>query len=95
MITLYTAANCSACQEVQDRLESLCLAHKTAPLAAFDFRAAGLPQDTPPPILVDEGQVVYGKQAIRAHLEQLDSFRQQWQKHQADACYCDDEGNIE
>lgn len=94
MITFFRTPDCPECVEIQETLEELCLAHNVM-LLKGDDDAAGLPQGTHPPVLVDGNEVIQGRESIMAHLEGLEEFKALWEKYQTDACYCDEEGNVE
>jgi hypothetical protein len=94
MITFFRTSDCPECGEIQDTLEELCLAHKVISLNGDDD-VSGLPQGTHPPVLVDGDEVIQGREAIVAHLAWLEGFKAVWEKFQTDACYCDEEGNVE
>jgi hypothetical protein len=46
-------------------------------------------------VLVDGEETFEGSDKIIRHLEELEDFARLWRKYQSDACYCDDEGNVE
>ena len=94
MVTLYRTPDCPGCLAIQSVLKELVLAHHVVVADPSDLPAA-LPQGTHLPVLVDEGVIYQGREAILAHLEELESFKELWDKFQSDACYCDEEGNVE
>ncbi len=87
MITLYRHRRCGKCDLLQEGLEKLVLAHRIGYVDEDGMNSAA--------VLEDEGDLVEGESAIEAHIECLKAFRAQWQKYQTDACYCDDDGNVE
>jgi glutaredoxin len=91
MITFYRRQSCRGCAAVQETLEELSLAHRVV-LVGEDAKP---PEGTKPPVLVDDEEVIQGRDNILAHLEELKDFKAQWDKFQTDACYCDEEGNVE
>ena len=93
MITLYRTKDCPACTGIEETLRELSLAHEVVVVSGE--RDDRLPDQSRPPVLMDEGQVAQGSQAILAHLEELEGFKAQWERFQSDACYCDDQGNVE
>ncbi len=95
MITFYRTRNCKACANIQDVLEDMCISHKTIVLASASELPDELDAGGPPPVLVDEHEVVQGRDNILAHLEKLEEFMELWYKFQSDACYCDENGNVE
>jgi|GEM_PF-975058 len=98
MITLYRTTNCPRCGLIEDALGELAIACEVVTGSA-DELAAGLasggaepmPPNTRPPVLVDDGQVFQGSDAILEHLEELENFKELWYKYQSDACYCGEE----
>lgn len=95
MIRFFRNRNCTGCAAIQETLEELCLAHDVIVLDSpkdlpDEFADAG-----PPPILVDDREIIQGREDILAHMEELAEFKDLWYKFQSDACYCDEEGNIE
>ena len=95
MLTLYRAPACPRCSGIQEVLEELAIAHqvvevRTAADLPEDLRSAGAV-----PILLDGDEVFLGSDRILEHVEKLKDFKALWYKYQSDACYCDDQGNIE
>jgi hypothetical protein len=95
MITLYRTAEDPWGQEVQETLRELCLAHDVVLVTASGPGRGSVPEGASPPVLVDEGKVYQDRSAIHAHLEELRALRELWYKYGGDACYCDEEGNVE
>lgn len=95
MIVFYATSGCSACNAIEETLESLCLAHKLVQTAPLGKKPRGLPRGAGPPALLDGRQVIEGHGPVLAHLEKLEKIKGLWDKYQSDACYCDDEGNLE
>jgi hypothetical protein len=93
MITLYRTADCPRCSAIQEVLEGMTLAHKV--VIVEDAQGSPVPHASRLPVLEDEGKVIEGRDAILQHLDQLAGFKAEWEKFQTDACYCDDEGNVE
>jgi len=95
MIKFYRTRNCSGCAAIQDALEQLSIAHETVVLESAENLPQELANTGRPPILVDGSDVITGSKDIIAHLEELEQFKELWYKFQSDACYCDEQGNIE
>ena len=93
MITLYRTAEDSAGREIQQALQEACLAHEVVLVTTAG--AGNMPEGLSSPALVDDGQVYQERGSILARLEELRTMRERWHKYGADACYCDDEGNVE
>jgi len=95
MIKFFRTSKCKGCAAIQDVLENLCIVHETFVLES--------PDDLPPeladigclPILVDGRDIIEGSENIVAHLGELEQFKELWYKFQSDACYCDEQGNIQ
>ncbi|MGC1274535.1 MAG: hypothetical protein WBC44_12590 [Planctomycetaceae bacterium] len=92
MITLYRTNDVPESREVQSALEDSCLAHRIVDRGAAP---AMLAAETADAILVDDGEVFRGAAEILPHVEQLVALRDLWHKYGSDACYCDEQGNIE
>jgi hypothetical protein len=95
MITFYRMTEDTGGQEIQEALQELCLAHEVVLVTASGASRGSLPEGTRPPVLVDDGKVYQDRSAIHAHLEELKAFRELWYKYGGDACYCDEDGNVE
>jgi len=93
MITFYRNEHCASCADIQEILDDMVLAHETVVLGPNQPSPLS-PEGAPLPALVDEGRVYQGQQAILAHLKELRDFKQEWEKFQSDACYCDEDGNV-
>jgi hypothetical protein len=50
-----------------------------------------VPSVTTLPALVDEEKVVQGSDPIVARLEEIEKFKELWDKFQSDTCSCDEE----
>jgi glutaredoxin len=93
MITLYRVADCALCDEVQQALRELVVAHQTVDVTLE--RPATLDEilgERPLPVVVDGEQVISGETALRDYLAALTREMEQWRKFQVDACYIDDQG---
>ena len=93
MITLYRVAECDACDEVQEKLRDLVVAHevidieKGQPAAREDVMA-----EKDFPVIADGERLVSGAEALHAYLQELAVELEEWRKFQVDACYIDDKG---
>ena len=108
MITLYRVADCGICDEVQETLRELVVAHEVVEVtrelaqASVGNGATGAP--TPPaavaehvangemPVVMDGERVISGTVALRDYMAELAREMEQWRKFQTDACYIDDKG---
>jgi hypothetical protein len=95
VILFYRTPNCPRCGGIQDVLEEMAVAHRVVLVGPGTPVPKELPKGTTLPVLVDGNELVQGSDAIVAHLEALEKFQALWYKYQSDACYCDDQGNIE
>lgn len=91
MLQFYRHQECAECEQIQEKLRELVLAHRVILVA----HPSQLPRGGRPPLLIDGSNICQGKQAILAYLKALESFKTQWDKYQSDACYCDEDGNPE
>lgn len=94
MLTLYCSRDCPACDELERQLREHRLAHKLVRVDAVGSSDAGLPAGTELPLLRDGSESFVGGPAIGEHLERVARVKDRWQKHGADACYCDEEGEV-
>lgn len=95
MIVFYATTDDTSRQEIQEALDELCLAHDVVLVTKTSENQGSLPAGTHLPALVDDGRIYQGRSEIHAHLEELEAFRELWYKYGSDACYCDEEGNVE
>ncbi|MFZ0389652.1 MAG: hypothetical protein WAN36_04260 [Calditrichia bacterium] len=96
MLKLIIKKNCPECLSISRKLEELNFAHQIQDIEeSNDAEVKNLPEQPAPPFFIDEGNLIAGKEAMIAHLEELKTFKLEWDRFQSDACYCDDEGNVE
>jgi hypothetical protein len=88
MLTFYRTKTCDGCGQIQEALDEMVIAHKTEVLDSADELPRELQGEGGPPVLVDEGKVIQGREDILNHLEELEGFKKLWEKYQTDACYC-------
>jgi hypothetical protein len=91
MIELYRTQNDALGAEIEDGLQELVLAHRVI-LVEPEQPPDSLPANTPLPALRDEGQLITGSEALRAHLQYLTHVAFEWRKFQSDACYIHEDG---
>jgi hypothetical protein len=90
MITLYRVDHCYACDEVEERLRDLVIAHNVVNVEKErPAKLAGKEM----PVIVEGNEVVSGEAALHAYLAQLTRDAELWRKYQSDVCYVDEEGN--
>ena len=94
MLTLYRTSACPACDEVEGQLRELTLAYRLVRVGEAAAGDSDLPADAEFPLLRDGSETFVGSRAIGEHLEQVARLKDRWQKHGADACYCDDDGEV-
>ncbi len=87
MIVFYKHKNCRGCDSLEDAFRELCIAYK----AVVEPAEKELPAGMKLPVVVDEGRVVAGSQAILAYLEEMTGYAELWRKFQSDVCYCDED----
>ena len=97
MITLYRAADCIRCDEVQETLRDLVVAHQVVEVGQNGNGERPTPLNGALagqrlPVITDGDQVVSGEEAIHDYLADLTREMEQWRKFQTDACYIDDQG---
>lgn len=95
MITFFTTAESEDNAAVEDTLDDLCMTHETVTVKSARDLPPEVPSEGGLPVLVDEHDVFQGIAAILEHLQALEAFKAQWYKFQSDACYVDEEGNVE
>ena len=95
MIMLYEPKNCQSCRTIEDMLTDLCMPFDVSVIENRDVPVNELPDGTKLPVLKDEEKVFEGPENIIDHLNDLQTFREQWYKYQSDVCYCDENGNVE
>ncbi len=89
MITLYRVDHCDACDEVQETLRELVVAHQVVDVEKE--RPAAL-ENKELPVIADGEKLVSGEPALHDYLAELTRDMEQWRKFQTDACYVDDKG---
>lgn len=95
MITLYRHPESALGDAVQDTLEEIVIQHDVmvveseAELPGIDSVSL---QDLP--VLVDDGMVYTGKEALERHVEELRALMGGWNRFQSDTCEIDDEGRM-
>jgi hypothetical protein len=98
MITLYRVAGCDPCDEVQEVLRDLVVAHQVVNLEEDQAQPPVVLEDALTteklPIIADGDRLISGDEALRDYLADLTREIEQWRKFQMDACYIDDDGEI-
>lgn len=90
MITLYRVDHCHACDEIEEALRDLVIAHNIVNVEkARPPELAG----KEPPVVIEGDNVVSGQPALRDYLAQLTRDAELWRKYQSDVCYIDEQGN--
>lgn len=93
MITFYSLKNDVNSEEIEDVLKETKTAHEV--ITVEDKNDSRIPKGKQPPLLVHDQQVVQGAADIFKYLQELKEYEKQWYKFQSDACYTDDEGNVQ
>lgn len=86
----YRMKNCPGCAAIEETLNDLAIAYKSAVLDDKNEMPVEL-SGQKLPLLVDEDEVIQGSHNIIDHLTKVTEFKKQWYKYQSDACYCDEE----
>ncbi len=95
MITLYRRPESPLGEAVQEVLQEIVIQHKVVTVAS--------PDDLPRldavtmndlPVLVDDGAVFAGKEALERHVEELRRLMGDWDRFQSDTCEIDEEGRL-
>lgn len=91
MLTFYRSKNCPGCIQIEETLKKLVLAHRIVEVSNRKELPEVFTKETSLPVMIDNGEVIQGYDAILNHLEQLEQFKELWDKYQSDACYCDED----
>jgi glutaredoxin len=93
MITLFRKPDCWYCNDIEEELKELVIAHRVINIekAAADINKNY--SDIPLPFIEDDGKIISGFEEMQRYLEELKKFISLWRKYQTDACYTDNEGN--
>lgn len=95
MIRLFITSGCKDCENIEERLKELCLAHETVTVDHDQNSERNeLPEGLIPPVILDDGKIVQGKEAVWAYIETLEKIKAEWDMFQGDSCYCTDRGEI-
>ena len=90
MIELYRKQNCYFCDEIEDELKELVIAHNVINVDNDkDF-----PKEIPLHAIKDDGKTYSGYEEIKKYMKDLKKFVELWRKYQVDVCYIDDDGEI-
>jgi len=91
MFAFYRTPQCPRCNHIQATLERLLIVHKVLTVHSVEEIRDKIPNVTKFPALVDEEKVVQGSDPIVARLDEIEKFKELWDKFQSDACSCDEE----
>jgi len=91
VIELYRTAGSAAGEEIEEAIKDLVLAHRVF-IVEPGQQPVSLPPGTSLPALKDEGEIITGAGALKAHLETLAKIAFEWRKYQSDSCYIHDDG---
>lgn len=90
MFTFYHTPQCPRCNHIQEVLERLVIAHKVITVYSVEEIRDKIPSVTNLPALLDKEKVVQGSDPILAPLEEIEKFKELWDKFQSDACSRDE-----
>jgi len=95
MIYLYRPCDSQLADEVQENLETICIAHTVMTVeddsdlpTSASFSRGDLP------VLVDDGEVVSNPEALRDRVDKLRILMREWRRFQSDVCELDVDGNV-
>lgn len=91
MITLYRTSEGKLGKEIEQKLCDIVIAHKVQIISSLKE----VPFDAGPhslPLLLDNGNLISGEEALLQHLEKLKKLMADWDRFQSDACFLDDDG---
>ncbi len=91
MIELYRPIDCPTCADLEAALQELVVAHRVIVVEVGQIPVE-LGPDISLPALKENGQIIYGPEAIAAYMRDLERFVINWRRFQSDSCYIDDEG---
>ncbi len=74
MITLYITDDCQTCARIRALLDEMSFEHETV-IVLPDDRSYELPPGTLAPVLVDNDEVIEGRDGILAHIRYLRELR--------------------
>ncbi|OGB69041.1 MAG: hypothetical protein A2Y94_11430 [Caldithrix sp. RBG_13_44_9] len=94
MIKIFLRSGDTKMQEIQKILQEMVITHQIILLSDQQNSISENSNWQELPALEDSGTIIQGQQNILNYLEQLQSFKKEWDKFQSDSCYCDAEGNI-
>ena len=92
MIRVFVKKNDKDSERLLDQLRELVVSHR---IIYVKNQLIINDKETPLPVIMDDDRVIQGKEEISEYIDELKKYLSEWQKFQSDACYCDDEGNIE
>ena len=78
---------CAMCDEVEDTLAELVIAHKVIVVGV-----AGEAPGATVPVIKDKARLISEPQEISAYLKELSQFVHDWRRFQGDSCYIDENG---
>ena len=91
MITFYADKGCKECDQIEEMIADLSLAHQTIVVEQGDRKPEALGQDVSLPAMEDEHMIFSGHRRIMDHIDDLSKYRGQWHKYQSDVCYVEDD----
>jgi hypothetical protein len=90
MINFYKHENCPDCDEFEEKLIEIVIAHNVCSLKSKTAEKLQLNNAS-----IIEGKIkVSGHREIRIYIREIIKIMQLWQKFQSDACYLDDDNKI-
>lgn len=94
MIKLYRTADCKTCDEFEEKLKDMVIAHQIILVkAATDLKETPLElQDLP--ALIENQEIHKGSEAVLNQIKKLEKIKSDWDLIQGDSCYCGPDGEI-
>jgi len=89
VIKLYLEKNDDESSRVRELFDELAVARREV------YDASSLPEGATIPAVVDDGRTIEGLGAIEEYVDELSRYLDEWQKFQSDACYCNEQGEVE
>jgi hypothetical protein len=95
MIILHLHRNKYDSDEIIEQLKDIAISYQVVYVDEKGTDSSLIFKYADPPQLIDDDRVVQGKHEILRYIDTLKDFIEEWQKFQSDACYCDEEGNVD
>jgi hypothetical protein len=91
MITFYASKGCKECDQIEEMISDLSLAHRTLFIEEGGQPPGDLANDVSLPAMEDEHEIFSGHGQIMEHINDLSKYSKRWYKYQSDVCYVEDD----